>query len=94
MPKAIGRSIWENFLGEAPDWYKYTLIGFLVLNPVILLVAGPFPTGWVLLAEVIFTLAMALKCYPLPPSGLLAVQSVLLGMTTPQSIYNETAANL
>jgi NhaB family Na+:H+ antiporter len=30
---------------------------------------NPFVAGWLLVAEFIFTLAMALKCYPLLPGG-------------------------
>ena len=36
---------------------------------------------------------MALKCYPLQPGGLLAIEAVLLGMTSPEAVYHETAAN-
>jgi NhaB family Na+:H+ antiporter len=32
---------------------------------------------------------MALRCYPLQPGGLLALQSVLIGLTTPESVYAE-----
>ena len=48
--------------------------------------------GWLLVLEFIFTLAMALKCYPLQPGGLLAIEGVLLGMTSPESVYDETMA--
>ncbi len=34
---------------------------------------GSFVAGWLLVVEFIFTLAMALKCYPLLPGGLLAI---------------------
>jgi len=83
----------NNFLGKAPKWYKMTILAFLVINPILLFTVGPFVTGWVLILEFIFTLAMALKCYPLPPAGLLAIESVLLGLTTPHSVYHETVAN-
>jgi NhaB family Na+:H+ antiporter len=36
---------------------------------------------------------MALKCYPLQPCGLLALEAVLLGLTTPQSVFHETQKN-
>ncbi|MGB0268152.1 MAG: hypothetical protein ACPF9T_09955, partial [Pseudomonadales bacterium] len=42
------RALWRNFLGSAPDWYKQTLLAFLVVNPVAFFVAGPFATGWIL----------------------------------------------
>ncbi|MGI9308958.1 MAG: sodium/proton antiporter NhaB, partial [Gammaproteobacteria bacterium] len=73
--------------------YKLTIIGFLVINPILLVVAGPFIAGWVLILEFIFTLAMALKCYPLQPGGLLAFEAVLLGLTSPDSVYAETVHN-
>ena len=82
----------QNFLGQAPVWYKQTIIGFLLLNPPLLLIAGPFATGWVLVLEFIFTLAMALRCYPLQPGGLLAFEAVLLGMTTPDTVKHEIVA--
>ena len=49
--------------------------------------------GWILIAQFIFTLAMALKCYPLQPGGLLALQAILLGMASPEDVYNETVGN-
>ena len=85
----------HNFLGSAPNWYKLTIVGFLILNPIVLLLGGqygPALAGWCILFQFIFTLAMALKCYPLQPGGLLALEAVLLGLTSPQSIYQETLA--
>ena len=32
---------------------------------------------------------MALRCYPLQPGGLLAIQSVLIGLTTAEGVYRE-----
>ena len=86
-------ALWKNFLGSSPDWYKKTIIAFLVLNPIALYTLGPFVTGWLLIGEFIFTLALALRCYPLQPGGLLAIQAVLLGMTSPHMVYEETIAN-
>ena len=80
----------QNFLGHAPDWYKLTIIGFLIFNPLLLLVtANPYLAGWALVLEFIFTLAMALKCYPLQPGGLLALEGILMGMTSPATVYHE-----
>ncbi|MBL8631370.1 MAG: sodium/proton antiporter NhaB [Rhodospirillaceae bacterium] len=81
------------FLGSAPDWYKLTILGFLVLNPIVLFTLGPFIAGWLLLAEFIFTLAMALKCYPLQPGGLLALEAIFLGMASPEIVYREVELN-
>jgi Na+:H+ antiporter, NhaB family len=91
LPQAFAR----NFLGHAPDWYKLTIVAFLVVNPLVMFFGGshgPVVAGWLLLLEFIFTLAMALRCYPLQPGGLLAIEGVLLGLTTPDSVYNETLA--
>jgi len=87
------RALARNFLGNAPNWYKLTIAAFLILNPVTLYAVGPFITGWVLIGEFIFTLAMALKCYPLPAGGLLALEAVVIGMTSPETVYKETLNN-
>ena len=92
------RSIFDTFqklfLGTAPGWYKLCIIVFLVLNPLLLAVAGPFVAGWLLVAEFIFTLAMALTCYPLQAGGLLAVEAIAIGLASPASVYAEVAHNL
>ena len=89
----MNQALWANFLGSAPTWYKQTILGFLILNPILLLVLGPFQTGWILVAEFIFTLAMALRCYPLQPGGLLAFEAVLFGMTSTETIREEVFSN-
>ena len=82
-------SFTQNFLGQAPEWYKLTIVAFLVANPLLLLVLGPYITGWIIVLEFIFTLAMALKCYPLQPGGLIAFEAVVMGMTNPDTIRME-----
>ncbi|MFT4580343.1 MAG: NhaB family Na+:H+ antiporter [Gammaproteobacteria bacterium] len=82
-----------NFLGQSPTWYKYTIVAFLIANPILVHTVGSFVTGWILIAEFIFCLAMALKCYPLQPGGLLAIEAVAIGLTSPMSVYHETEAN-
>ena len=89
----MSQALWKNFLGTAPDWYKQTILAFLIANPILLLVLGPFATGWVLVVEFIFTLAMALRCYPLQPGGLLAFEAVVIGMTHPETIRTEVFSN-
>jgi len=84
----------QNFLGNSPTWYKQTIIGFLVINSVLFLTISPFVSGWILLLEFIFTLAMALRCYPLQPGGLLALHAVIFGMTTPAAVLHEVEVNL
>jgi NhaB family Na+:H+ antiporter len=94
MPLAkIFTAFSQNFLGNSPSWYKLTIIGFLIVNPIALYLLGPFVTGWFLILQFIFTLALALKCYPLQPGGLLALQAVLLGMTDANSVVHEIEAN-
>ncbi|MCR9279130.1 MAG: sodium/proton antiporter NhaB [Pseudomonadaceae bacterium] len=85
----LQNAFWPNFLGNAPDWYKKAIVAFLVINPIILALTDPFFTGWVILIEFIFTLAMALKCYPLQPGGLIAIEAVLMGMTSTETIRVE-----
>ena len=84
----LARAFLQNFLGHAPRWYKHTIIGFLLVNPVVF-ASSPYTAGWLLLAEFLFTLVMALRCYPLQPGGLLALEAVLIGMTTPLAVYRE-----
>ncbi|MEP6842672.1 MAG: sodium/proton antiporter NhaB [Pseudolysinimonas sp.] len=91
--RTLTTSLGRNFLGVAPRWYKLTIVGFLLVNPFVLLFAGPFAGGWLIVAEFIFCLAMALQCYPLQPGGLLAIEAVALGMTTSESVYEEAQAN-
>jgi Na+:H+ antiporter, NhaB family len=93
MVREFSTALARNFLGDAPRWYKMAIVAFLLVNPFLLLAFGPFVTGWVFVAEFIFTLAMALKCYPLQPGGLIAIEAVIIGMTTPESVYHETQAN-
>ncbi|WP_428033292.1 sodium/proton antiporter NhaB [Amphritea sp.] len=84
----------KNFLGNSPIWYKQAIVFFLILNPVLLYTAGPVVTGWTLIFEFIFTLALALKCYPLQPGGLLALEAIIIGLASPETVYHEVAANL
>ena len=93
MNHTISQALLRNFLGYSADWYKLTIVVFLVLNPIFLHVLGPFVTGWLLVLEFIFCLAMALKCYPMQPGGLLALEAVILGMTSPETVYHEAEAN-
>lgn len=93
MPLTTSQAFIGNFLGNSPKWYKIAIISFLAINP-ILFYFNPFIAGWILVIEFIFTLAMALKCYPLQPGGLLAIEAVIIGMTTPSQVLHEIEANL
>jgi NhaB family Na+:H+ antiporter len=92
MVYTLAEAFRKNFLGNSPDWYKTTIIGFLIINPILFQI-HPFLAGWVLVLEFIFTLAMALKCYPLQPGGLLAVEAIVLGMATPEMVFLEAERN-
>ncbi len=94
MNNSLRKAFAENFLGHSPNWYKLTIIGFLVVNPIVALILGKYVAGWLLVGEFIFCLAMALKCYPLQPGGLLAIEAVLIGMTTADAVYHEVEHNL
>ncbi len=94
MQTSIIQAVYKNFLGHAPDWYKQAIVAFLFLNPVLFYWVNPYLAGWVLVLEFIFTLAMALKCYPLQPGGLLLIQALVIGMTSPEHMYHEIKANI
>ena len=84
----------RNFLGNSAEWYKMTIVAFLIVNPILYYTVGPYVAGWVLVLEFIFTLAMALKCYPLQPGGLLAIEAVALGMTSAGTVAHEIETNI
>lgn len=87
------RLVINNFLGGAPNWYKLLILLFLIANPVIF-DANPFVASWFLVVEFIVVLAMALKCYPLFPGGLLAIEAIFIGMTDVSHLRHEIMANI
>ncbi len=93
ISKDFATAFCQNFLGNAPVWYKLLIVLFLILNPILFNI-DPFVAGWLLILEFIFTLAMSLTCYPLQPGGLLAIEAVAVGMTTPGMVYEEIEANI
>ncbi|CAL2105857.1 Na(+):H(+) antiporter NhaB [Tenacibaculum sp. 190524A02b] len=86
--------MFKYFLGNSPKWFKMTMLGFLIFNVFSLFVFGKTITAWLFIGEFIFTLAMALKCYPLQSGGLLAIEALALGLTTPKNAYHEVDQNL
>lgn len=94
MPLTMSQAFIGNFLGNSPKWYKIAILSFLIINPILFFYVSPFVAGWVLVLEFIFTLAMALKCYPLQPGGLLAIEAVAIGMTSANQVLHEIEANL
>ena len=94
MVMTLPQALFRHFLGTSPDWYKLSLLACLVINPLVFFLLGGFVAGWLLLAEFIFTLTMALKCYPLQPGGLLALEAVGMGMTDAHHVMDKVSANL
>ena len=47
MSAVSPEAFWANFLGDAPGWYKRTIVSFLLINPVLEFTPwlGPFVTG-------------------------------------------------
>lgn len=84
----------RSFLGNSPRWFKQTMIGFILLNFALFFTVSSTVLAWVFIGEFIFTLAMALKCYPLQSGGLLAIQVLALGLTSPETAYHEVDQNL
>ncbi|WP_052339116.1 sodium/proton antiporter NhaB [Anaerobiospirillum succiniciproducens] len=82
-----------NFMGTAPVWYKLFILACLVINPILAFIS-PVLAGWVLVGEFIFTLAMALNCYPLIPGGFLAIEAAFIGLCDMEHVRHEIGANL
>lgn len=94
MPNlSYGKAFALNFMGAAPTWYKLFVLVCLILNPILAFIS-PVLAGWVLVAEFIFTLAMALNCYPLIPGGLLAIEACFVGLCDMEHVRAEIGANL
>lgn len=88
-----GNPVLASFMGGAPRVYKLTLLAALVVN-VVLWTASPVVAAWAVIIEFIATLALAIKCHPLAPGGLLAIEALLLGLTSADSVYRETVSGL
>lgn len=98
MPNSKLNVAFNSFMGNSPLWYKQAVLFSLIINPILLFgiggELGQTITGWVILIEFIGTLALALRCYPLIPGGLLAFEAAVMGLVTPHGIYHEVEANL
>jgi len=86
--------MFKYFLGQSPRWFKMTMITFMIFNVISFYILGPTITAWIFIAEFIFTLSMALKCYPLQSGGILAIEALFLKLTTPENAYHEVDQNL
>ena len=91
-------TLFDSFLGKAPKWYKWCIVGFLILNPVLYFLlpsdSAGFILGWIVLLQFIFTLIFSIQCYPLQPGGLIALQTLFLGLATSDYVYQEIVENL
>ena len=85
---------YKSFLGQSPNWFKTLILIFLVICFPLTLVFGKMVVGWAFIAMFILTLAMALKCYPLQSGGLLAIAALLIGLTSPETVWHEIQQNL
>ena len=84
----------KQFLGNSPKWFKLVILGFLVICYPAMLLFGKTVMGWAFIVMFIFTLAMALKCYPLQSGGLLGLAILALGLTSPETAWHEIVNNL
>ncbi len=89
MNETLQTAFKRQFLGHAPKWYKLTIVAFLIINPLITYFISPTLAGWCLVIEFIFTLAMALQCYPLQSGGLLAIEALFIGLTDTATVVHE-----
>ncbi len=92
--KSTRKILFDSFMGNSPKWYKKLIIFFILINPLIVLTMGNFFAGWVILSEFILTLVLSLKCYPLLPGGLLAIETLFIGLVSTESVYKEIEHNL
>lgn len=83
-----------NFMGTAPVWYKLFVLACLIINPIVTFAISPALAGWMLVAEFIFTLSMALKCYPLQPGGIITIEACFIGLCDMEHVREEIGANL
>jgi NhaB family Na+:H+ antiporter len=83
-----------SFMGNAPRAYKLAMLGVLIFNVLLWLSLGATITAWAIVMEFIATLALSMYCYPLAPGGLLAIEAVLLHLTTPERVYAETLGGI
>jgi NhaB family Na+:H+ antiporter len=93
-PRSLALTALASFMGHAPRAYKVAMLLALLLNVVLWQVLGPVAAAWAIVFEFIATLALSLQCYPLAPGGLLVIQALLLGLTTPARVYTETLGGI
>ena len=91
---SVAKAFALNFMGTAPVWYKLFIVACLIINPIVAIFISPMLAGWMLVAEFIFTLAMALKCYPLQPGGLITIEACFYGLCDMAHVKDEIAVNL
>ncbi len=82
------------FMGLAPKSYKVFIIICLVLNPFLFWMMGSLAAGWAVLIEFLIILSLALKCYPLFPGGLVAIEALALKMVGMKDVMKEIHNNM
>ena len=88
------------FLGDSPNWYKNTIIAFLVINPIILLAFKLNEPKWKFYCwldnfiRIYIYTCFSAEVLPLQPGGLIAIQALFLGLTNPYSLLHEIEHNL
>ncbi len=92
MAHTTADAVGQSFLGNSPTGYNQPIVPCLVVTPIIA-IYDPFIARWALVLQFIFTLAMALKCYPLQPGGLLAIEAIVLGLASPEMVFHEAEKN-
>lgn len=85
---------YSSFLGSSPNWFKTLILVFLLSSFPLMVLLGKTLVGWAFIAMFILSLAMALKCYPLQSGGLLAIVALILGLTSPETVWHEIQQNL
>ena len=88
------KTAYNEFLGNSPSWFKLAILVFIAIAWPLKLIVGTTVLGWLFIAMFILTLAMALKCYPLQSGGVLGLAILLLGLTTPETVWHEIQSNL
>ena len=95
----IIKEIFNNFLGNSSTWYKFLIIFFLILNPLIYFLDRFYfysdfvVIGWAIVVESVIILIMTTQCFPFSPLSLLICEAVIMKLVSPHDIYLEIINN-
>ena len=92
MSQTLASALFRNFLGNAPAWYKAAIVAFTHPQPARVLrrPARTCRCGLAAVIKFIFSAGDGAEMLSVRPGGLLVIEAVLIGLTTPQSVYTET----